>query len=212
MRGTQKGFERLRGNGLLFLTPGAGGGADVPIRPESFVRRRRATANIAGPLVGAACGRPPSQSAPLPAPPQGEPRAHTPRRAGEDSGPYGRGSSHSVGTDVPIRPPSQSRMRRTPCGCCAAVGSSAALRMRRTPCGCCAPRNDRNGLIDTMKAAPRWGSGLGAGISCRVSFCGPAEPGRPGRSRTDRTEPATAGRHLPSWAHRPWGPPHRAGR
>ncbi len=156
--------------------------------------------------------RPLSHGFAVPAPPQGEPRAHTPRRAAEDSGPYGQGSSHSVGADVPIRPPYQSRMRRTPCGCCAAVGSSAALRMRRAPCGCCAPRNDRNGLIDTMKAAPRRGSGLGAGISCRVSFCGPAEPGRPDRSRTDRTEPATAGRHLPSWAHRPWGPPHRAGR
>ena len=40
-----------------------------------------------------------------------------------------------------------SRMRRTPCGCCAAVGSFAALRMRRTPCGCCAvpPPFDKGG-------------------------------------------------------------------
>ena len=29
-----------------------------------------------------------------------------PRRAAEDSGPYGQGSSHSVGADVPIRPES----------------------------------------------------------------------------------------------------------
>ena len=54
---------------------------------------------------------------------------------------------------VPAPPQGEPRERggRTPCGCCAAVGSFAALRMRRTPCGCCAPRNDRKGFIDTLK-------------------------------------------------------------
>ena len=35
-----------------------------------------------------------------------------PRRAAEDSGPYGQGSSHSVGADVPIRPERFVRQRR----------------------------------------------------------------------------------------------------
>ena len=41
-----------------------------------------------------------------------------PRRAAEDSGPYGQGSSHSVGADVPIRPAPAAlllRIIRPPC-------------------------------------------------------------------------------------------------
>ena len=39
-------------------------------------------------------------------------RPWLPLRAAEDSGPYGRDSSHSVGADVPIRPERFVRQRR----------------------------------------------------------------------------------------------------